>query len=140
MMQRVHPEDLVGYLLETEREDWELISLPVIIDQQSLDIAKKYGVDTGDLKVGDPMWGFKMNHEEIEKERKKALMKGSTYFETQFMQNPQPKEGLCFAKNELQYLDNIGFDRMMELPGIDIFYADTADEGSDYYSMPMARS
>jgi len=27
----------------------------------------------------------------------------------------------------------------MELPGIEIFYGDTADEGDDYYSMPMAK-
>lgn len=139
IMQRLHPEDLCGYLIENEGQEWEVISLPVIIDQNSINIAQKYGVDTSNLKVGDPMWPFKMNLDEIQAEKKKALLKGSTYFETQFMQNPQPKEGLCFAKNDLKYLDNIGFDKVMEMPGIDIFYSDTADEGEDHYSMPMAK-
>lgn len=138
IMQRLHPEDLCGYLLENEPDEWEVIKLPVIWDENSIETASRY-VDVSDLKVGDPLWPFKMNHEEIEKEKKKARLKNTTHFETQFMQDPQPKEGLCFAKSELKYLDDIGFNKVMEMDGIEIFYGDTADEGEDYYSMPFAK-
>ena len=139
IMQRVHPEDLCGYLLEQEPDEWEVVKLPVVWDKQALDTAERYGVDVSGINVGDPLWEFKMNLDEIALERKKARLKGSTYFETQFMQDPQPKEGLCFPKNELNYLDDIGFENMMQLPGIEIFYGDTADEGNDHYSMPLAK-
>jgi hypothetical protein len=139
IMQLLHPEDLCGYLLEQEPDEWEVIKLPVIWDENSIKIAHKYVPALSQIKVGMPLWPFKMNLEEIEKERKKARLKGSTYFETQFMQDPQPKEGLCFAKKDLQYLDNIGFENIMQMPGIEIFYGDTADEGEDNYSMPMGK-
>ncbi|WP_159522847.1 hypothetical protein [Sunxiuqinia indica] len=139
IMQRLHPEDLCGYLMESEPDEWEVIKLPVVWDKDSIKTAQKYGFDISGIKIGDPLWPFKLNHEEIAKEKKKARLKNTTHFETQFMQDPQPKEGLCFAKSELQYLDDIKFDRMMEQPGIELFYGDTADEGEDNYSMPMAK-
>jgi len=139
IMQRLHPEDLCGYLIESEPDEWEVIKLPVLWDENSLDTARKYEVDVEGIKPGDPLWPFKMNYDEIEKEKKKARLKGTTHFETQFMQDPQPKEGLCFAKKELNYLDDIGFDKMLAMPGIDLFYGDTADEGKDNYSMPFAK-
>jgi predicted phage terminase large subunit-like protein len=120
IMQRVHPEDLCGFLLDKEPDEWEVVKIPAI--------------QTRDGKE-EALWPFKHTLEELYK-LKKA---NSIVFDTQYMQDPQPKEGLCFAKNELQYLDDIGFAKMMELPGIEIFYCDTADEGEDYYSMPMAK-
>lgn len=120
IMQRVHPEDLCGFLLDKEPGEWEVVKIPAI---QTIDGEE------------EALWPFKHTLEELYK-LKKA---NSIVFDTQYMQDPQPKEGLCFAKNELQYLDDIGFDKMMELPGIEIFYGDTADEGDDYYSMPMAK-
>lgn len=139
IMQRLHPEDLCGYLLENEPDEWEVIKLPVLLDQDAIDTIHKYLDRPIDLKVGDLLCEDKMNHEEIEKEKKKARLKNTTHFETQFMQDPQPKEGLCFAKSELKYLDDIGFNKIMEMDGIEIFYGDTADEGNDHYSMPFAK-
>ena len=139
IMQRLHPEDLCGYLIESEPDEWEVLKLPIVWDKKSIETAKRYIEIPDSIKVGDPLCPDKFNHAEIELERKKARLKGTTHFETQFMQNPQPKEGLCFAQTELKYLDDIGFNKMMAMPGIDLFYGDTADEGEDNYSMPFAK-
>lgn len=130
IMQRLHPEDLTGYLLDVEPGEWEVISLPVIVDENLIDTARKYGVEVSREKLGKPLWPFKLDEEQIQKLRKIGD-RDSIVFERQYMQDPQPLEGLIFPKNELNYFSG-------ECPkGIPVFYADPADTGDDNYSMPI---
>ena len=127
IMQRLHPEDLTGYLLDVEPGEWELISLPAVVDERLVESAKKYGVNVPDGVVGQPLWEFKMNFDELMKYKRI----NSLVFERQYMQDPQPLEGLIFPKSELNYFSG-------ECPkGIPVFYADPADTGDDSYSMPI---
>jgi len=127
IMQRLHPEDLSGYLLDVEPGEWELISLPAIIDENSILTAKRYGVELPESMIGQPLWEFKMNMDELLKYKRI----NSLVFERQYMQDPQPLEGLIFPKGDLNYFTG-------ECPkGIPVFYADPADTGDDNYSMPI---
>ena len=103
-MQRLPPHDLCGYLQSIEPDEWEVLSLPCI---------------TSD---GKALWPFKHSLEEL----RQLPAVNSFVFETQYMQNPQPAEGLMYR--EFKTYEAIppcrGVRRMC--------YTDTADTGADY--------
>lgn len=82
---------------------------------------------------GKPLWEWKHNLDDIHE--LKNSPKTSHMFETQYMQNPQPQKGLIFAKQTLEYFE--------ELPSKDdwdlvLAYSDPADEGKDNHAIPFA--
>ena len=107
IMQRLHENDLCGYLMKKEPGEWEVISLPAI----------SVGSDGEEY----PLWEFKHRLEELHKLRDI----NSFVFETQYMQNPTPMEGLLYGK----------FKTYKEIPytnrSIRKNYTDTADTGAD---------
>lgn len=112
IMQRLHEHDLCGYLQEIEPDTWTVLSLPVI--QTDPETGKEYA-----------LWPMKHNLEELYKLREI----NPVVFETQYMQNPIPTEGLMY--HEFRTYQNI------ELPSGSKAnqrwcYVDTADTGSDY--------
>lgn len=112
IMQRLHEHDLCGYLQEIEPDTWTVLSLPVI--QTDPETGEEYA-----------LWPMKHNLEELYKLREI----NPVVFETQYMQNPIPTEGLMY--HEFRTYQNI------ELPsGYEASqrwcYVDTADTGSDY--------
>lgn len=112
IMQRLHEHDLCGYLQEIEPDAWTILSLPVI----------QIDPETGEECA---LWPMKHNLEELYKLREI----NPVVFETQYMQNPIPTEGLMY--HEFRTYQNI------ELPsGHEASqrwcYVDTADTGSDY--------
>lgn len=112
IMQRLHEHDLCGYLQEIEPDIWTVLSLPVI--QTDPETGEEYA-----------LWPMKHNLEELYKLREI----NPVVFETQYMQNPIPTEGLMY--HEFRTYQNI------ELPsGHEASqrwcYVDTADTGSDY--------
>lgn len=106
IMQRLHEHDLCGYLQEIEKDDWDVLSLPVIKED------------------GSALWEFKHTRAELEKIKEA----NSFVFETQYMQNPTPLEGLMYSS----------FRTYEELPlntkgdHVRKNYTDTADTGADY--------
>jgi predicted phage terminase large subunit-like protein len=72
IMQRLHEEDLSGYLLKGgSGEDWEHLCLPALNENN------------------EPLWKEKHTFEELE-----AIRQGSRYtFAGQYMQTPSPEEG-----------------------------------------------
>ena len=110
IMQRLHPHDLCGYLQEVEPDEWTVLSLPCI-----------YFDDFG---MEFPLWPEKHTLEELHKiERANSFV-----FQTQYMQNPQPLEGLMYR--EFKTYDVIPPCRKEEMCRCN--YTDTADTGSDY--------
>lgn len=108
IMQRLHEHDLCGYLQSVEPDDWEVLSLPCL-----------YLNEKGEEEA---LWSFKMSVEELHK----IQSINSFVFETQYMQDPKPIEGLMYA----------GFKTYAELPEergqVRRNYTDTADTGADY--------
>ena len=108
IMQRLHEHDLCGYLQEVESDEWTVLSLPAI--QRN-----KFGEERS-------LWPAKYTLDELYK-----LQKVSSFvFETQYMQNPTPIEGLMYR--EFKTYDIIPFNR----GAIKRNYTDTADTGGDY--------
>jgi len=115
--QAVHERDLIGYLMETEPDDWELLTLPAIgQDEDGEDVA---------------LWPFKHTLDELYKMRRQ----NEYVFGTQYQQDPSPKEGLVFFRDELNYF-NIDDLRTKEADGV-VIVGDIADEGDDSLSVPV---
>jgi predicted phage terminase large subunit-like protein len=113
--QRTHPNDLCGYVMKegytTNLQEalanpdlWYVLSMPVINED------------------GTALWSFKHTIEEL-----KAMNEASPIvFQTQYMQNPQPKEGLMYSE----------FKTYNVIPStaqtIRKCYIDSADTGKDW--------
>lgn len=98
IMHRLHPRDLVGYMLRDESEDrdeWLVISLPAINQ-----VGNQFN-----LVPGEALYPHKHTIEELLKLKKS----NDIVFERQYMQNPKPKEGLLFPEDDLEFsdMDNI---------------------------------
>lgn len=85
------------------------------------------------ISNGVPLWSWKLNVEQINE--LKTSPKTAHVFETQYMQNPTPKEGLVWEKSTLQYYDELPPSDKWE---IRLGYSDPADEGKDNHSVPFA--
>lgn len=107
IMQRLHEDDLCGYLTKTEPGEWRVLSLPAIVE---------------DVGVKKPLWAFKHTLEELESIRKSDPF----VFESQYMQNPVPKSGLMYTEFK-EYKDIPVTVRLVKKN-----YTDTADTGKDY--------
>lgn len=111
IMQRLHEQDLCGYLLDKEPEDWTVLSLPAI----------QTDADGNE----EALWPMKHTLQELYKLRETAPL----IFDTQYMQDPKPKEGLMYQEGFKTY-------KPEQLPqGKDAInkwnYTDTADTGAD---------
>nr|UCS96142.1 MAG: terminase large subunit [Caudoviricetes sp.] len=108
IMQRLHEHDLCGYLQEIEPDEWTVVSLPCIRHDEN-----------GKEKA---LWEFKHTVEELHK----IESANSFVFDTQYMQNPTPIEGLMYR--EFQTYEVIPHYKDSE----NKHYTDTADTGNDY--------
>lgn len=111
IMQRLHEEDLCGFLLDKEPDEWTVLSLPAIHkDAEGNEVA---------------LWPMKHTLEELYKLREKEPI----VFDTQYMQDPKPKEGLMYQEGFKTYKPEqlpIGKDALCKWN-----YTDTADTGAD---------
>ena len=110
IMQRLHEHDLCGYLMETEPDEWTVLSMPCICFNQDGD---EY-----------PLWPEKHTLEELKEiERVNPFV-----FETQYMQNPRPIEGLMYREFKTYEIIPKAPPRQCRKCN----YTDTADTGADY--------
>lgn len=110
IMQRLNEEDLTGYLKNLEPEEWDILSIPCI----------QIDPDTGEERA---LWPFKHTLEELYKIRDN----NSWVFETQYMQNPMPMQGLMYESGFKEY-ETIPSTRLHKVKN----YTDTADTGADF--------
>jgi predicted phage terminase large subunit-like protein len=108
IMQRLHEHDLCGYLQSIEPDDWTVLSLPCI-----------YTGEDGQEKA---LWEHKHTIEELRK-----IEKANPFvFETQYMQNPTPIEGLMYR--DFKTYEVVPYAKRT----VKMNYTDTADTGEDY--------
>lgn len=104
IMQRLHEHDLCGYLKELEGDDWEVLSIPCVNEE------------------GEPLWPFKHTIEEL----RKIEEANSFVYETQYLQNPTPLEGLMYHEfKTYEVMPRAAWMKRMN-------YTDTADTGADF--------
>lgn len=110
IMQRLHENDLCGHVLEHYPGEWEVLSLPCIIVEEGQE-----------LEEGRALWEFKHTLNELLQMNDINPIN----FGRQYMQNPQPKEGMMYNEFKLYSIrPTIGVTRKA--------YTDTADQGKDY--------
>lgn len=107
IMQRLHEHDLCGYLMELEPDEWEVLSVPCI----------SYNEDGEE----EALWPFKHTLEELHK----IESANQFVFDTQYMQNPKPLEGLMYSN--LRTYDVLPMEQSIRKN-----YTDTADKGADF--------
>jgi predicted phage terminase large subunit-like protein len=110
IMQRLDEDDLCGYLQRLEPEEWTVLSLPCIYTDEETSKEKS-------------LWPFKHTLQELYKLRDKNRF----VFDTQYMQNPKPLEGLMY-ENPFKEYEVIPATRKHKRKN----YTDTADTGEDF--------
>ena len=109
IMQRLHEHDLCGYLQEIEPDEWRVISLPVI--------------QVNEDGEREALWPYKHTLEELDK----INAANSFVFDTQYMQNPTPIEGLMY-EHPFKTYEILPPEKL----GTKCCCIDTADTGADY--------
>lgn len=109
IMQRLNENDLTGYLKAHDSEQWEVLSIPCI-----------YTDENGEEQA---LWPFKHTLKELYTIKDSS----SWVFETQYMQNPKPLEGLMY-ENEFKEYETLPITQQKIVKN----YTDTADTGEDF--------
>ena len=109
IMQRLHEQDLCGFLMTKEPGEWTVLSLPCIEKDEA-----------GEQHA---LWPFKHTLEELIDLRKKNPF----VFDTQYMQNPKPLQGLMYEMGFSEYAIRPATQKCVRK-----CYVDVADTGSDY--------
>jgi len=108
MQQRTGRNDATGVLLD-HFKDYKILNLVIPV-----------------VNNGVPLWENKLNLKQIEKLRTSPETK--RIFQTQYMQNPQPRESLLFPLEKIKFFKNYHRENSFAR----VVYVDTADEGKDY--------
>lgn len=103
--QRLHPEDLCGYV-QLDNDEWTVLSLPCIYEEEGKEKS---------------LWPFKHKLEELYKMREKNVV----VFDRQYLQDPKPLKGLLYTKFLTYSEIDFEIGRVKS-------YTDTADTGSDF--------
>ena len=115
IMQRLHEEDLCGYLMSQSPGEWTVLSFPCLREDRTA------------------LWPFKHTVEELEKLEKE----NEVVFGRQYQQNPKPLEGILFKRHELNRFNEneLTSDGLESILG----YCDVKDEGVDYLSFVFGK-
>jgi len=101
VMQRLHQEDLVGEVME--REHWEVLSLPAIaVEDERIPFEGPLGDSAFIRKTGEALHPERDSVETYQKIRNTI---GEYNFESQYQQNPIPREGGLIKREWLRYYD-----------------------------------
>lgn len=116
---RWHEEDLGGYILSHEANEWEIISFPAIKESND------NGFDP--RQIGEALWEKRHSRERL----MKVKAKDELTFDSLYQQNPKPSKGIMYPRGFNTY----GVDKLTELEKLGCIvksYTDTADTGTDY--------
>jgi predicted phage terminase large subunit-like protein len=102
VMQRVHMDDLSGYLIESP-DDWTVLSLPAIAESADEQIPVAKGT-FHQREIGEALHP---SFEPIEVLRKQRETIGSEIFAAQYQQCPVPQGGAMIKRRWLRYYDTL---------------------------------
>lgn len=101
VMQRLHADDLVAHVQETE--SWEILSLPAIAEQdETYQIATPYGRKQVGRGAGEVLQPSLVSKATLEAQRR--AMTGYN-FDAQYQQNPQPPAGIIVKREWITFYD-----------------------------------
>lgn len=115
IMQRLHEDDLCGYLLRQSPGEWTVLSFPCLKEDNTA------------------LWPFKHTSEELNKLKRE----NEVVFERQYQQDPKPLKGLLFPRANLKRFKRSELKTENALSTLG--FIDVADEGDDAFSFPIAK-
>jgi len=92
---RWHPDDLIGKVLEAEKERWKVIDLPAICDSED---------DELNRNIGEALWPERYDVDTLISLRN---VMGDYQFEALYQCNPTPREGAMFKVSNIEIIDAI---------------------------------
>ncbi|MDR3534011.1 MAG: phage terminase large subunit [Rhodopila sp.] len=99
MHTRYHENDQAGRLLDIERDQWTVLKLPAVADDENDPLGRA---------IGEPLWaddaygfGALLLRRKAELEKRGATRE----WQSQYQQNPRPAEGALFKVANIQILD-----------------------------------
>lgn len=110
VMQRLHEEDLCGYLLENKKEQWDLLKLPAIYEQPTT-LTEPY------LITKQPGSVLHEEREDITALNKLKAELGEYNFAAQYQQTPIPSKGCIIQKSWFNYFSskqNVKFKQIIQ--------------------------
>lgn len=119
---RWHEYDLAGYLLDKEKGQWDMVLY------QALKVGPPTAADP--REEGEALFPEKHSREKLENTRKR----NEHNFEGLYQQNPTPKVGLLFPKDELNWYDFDKMEKTLADPDFCFVPADPANEGGDDFA------
>lgn len=115
IMQRLHEEDLCGYIMQQSPGDWTILSLPSIKPD------------------GTALWPFKHTIEELHKLRRENEL----VFERQHMQDPKPLKGHLFQRATTKRFTRTEFEKIRKKVRTVMGYIDPSEGGGDALAFPL---
>lgn len=100
IMQRLHEEDLVGWLRVTEPDGWKVLDLPAIAE-----IPQAIPIGPGMVHQREPGDVLHPAHEPREELMRTKARIGTSVFSAQYQQNPIPAEGDMIKREWLRFFD-----------------------------------
>jgi predicted phage terminase large subunit-like protein len=128
--QRLHPDDIVGHLLEREPQAWEVVSLPAIAEQN-----ETYAVETPlgrarFQRMKDEVLHPERESREVIDNLRKTI--GEHNFAPQYQQAPVPPDGGMVKAKWIQVEDENQIPARFDLIGQSWDVAEKTDELNDY--------
>lgn len=117
IMQRLHEEDLCGYLTSQSPEEWTVLSFPCLRDD------------------GTSLWPFKHSVDELIK----IQNENEVVFSRQYQQDPKPLAGYLFTKANIKRFTMEEFEKEKSLLQTSLAYVDPAEGGGDGLAAPFGR-
>jgi len=101
VMQRLHADDLVAHVQQTEA--WDVLSLPAIAEQdETYQISTPYGRKKIRRKVGEVLQPSLLSEATLDAQRR-AMTEYN--FTAQYQQNPQPPAGIIVKRDWIAFYD-----------------------------------
>lgn len=101
VMQRLHEEDLCGYLMKNAPENWHLLKLPVSTDES---VSYQCGNNIYEYKSGSSLHNGRYDPEILSKIRDEM---GRDNFAAQYMQSPIPLANSILTYEDISWYGNI---------------------------------
>ena len=98
IQQRVHENDLAGWILANQRDRWDVVCLPARYEPDHPQVSP----DDIRTKPGELLWPDRFPEDELE-DKESTL--GPYAFAGQYQQRPAPKEGGLFPPGCWEYMD-----------------------------------
>jgi predicted phage terminase large subunit-like protein len=145
VMQRIHVDDLVGYLLESDA-GFEVLSLPAVAQSTTT-----YDLGGGRTHIREKGDLLHPTHEPVEVLRDIKKSMGSMAFSAQYQQAPEPAGGKIIKRKMLQYyseIERLRTDRIVMSWDVALSEQETGDysvgvvllnRGDRYYVLEVLR-